>query len=310
MEGDYIIPIAWWVFDVIIAFTLIGGGAVLIELFAKRKARSYWLTWVLGAVVALAWVAVFYGSFLEPHTLTVAEHDIDLTDGETQGSARVIFLSDIHVGPYKHQAWVRRVAEAINDIEADMVLIAGDFVSNNTTEVEQLTPLQGVEHDVWAILGNHDFEGHKDPDAIAEKLQSFDVNLIRNTSVLIEGDGYEFNLVGVDDLWFSADVNGALDIADPELMTIMLVHNPDFILEERAHEADLVLSGHTHGGQIRLPGWGPVPPLPTKLGRVYDRGLFGFGNHNLLFITQGVGETGPRARLFAPPTIDILNISY
>lgn len=310
MEEATIIPIAWWVFDLIIAFMLIGGGAVLIELFAKRKARSFWLTWVLGATVVVAWLLVFYGSFLEPHALAVAETDIDLSDGEERGSVRVVFLSDIHVGPYKHENWVNRVVDEVNGIEADMVLIAGDFVSNNTKEVEKLAPIAGIRHKTWAILGNHDFEKGNDVDTIAETLQGWGVNMIRNASVPVEADGYRFNLVGVDDLWYTADTETALNEADPDLMTLMLVHNPDFILDERAHEADLVLAGHTHGGQIRIPGWGPLPPLPTKLGAAYDRGLFGFGNHNLLFITQGVGETGPRARLFAPPTIDILNITF
>jgi len=100
------------------------------------------------------------------------------------------------------------------------------------------------------------------------------------------------------------------DSFDQKIGTRQIPNSKSVILDPYAKEADLVISGHTHGGQIRLPGIGPVPPLPTKLGRAYDRGVFGFGEEGTLFITQGVGETGPRARLFARPTIDVLTIRY
>ena len=81
---------------------------------------------------------------------------------------------------------------------------------------------------------------------------------------------------------------------------IMLAHDPSVILENHARYPHLIVSGHTHGGQIRLPFIGPIGRLPTQLGRKYDQGLFAVDKDTTLAITRGVGESGARARLFAP----------
>ena len=87
-------------------------------------------------------------------------------------------------------------------------------------------------------------------------------------------------------------------------------HNPDAVLSEiTVEKADLVLSGHTHGGQIRLPWLGSISGMPNILGREYDLGLFDYQGTNLL-ISAGLGETGPRARLFNPPEIILLNLWF
>ena len=90
---------------------------------------------------------------------------------------------------------------------------------------------------------------------------------------------------------------------------ILIAHNPDAILYSNADRADLVIAGHTHGGQIRLPWIGSIARIPTILGNDYDKGLFEYGDQQL-FITSGVSETGPRARLFNPPVISVLTISF
>jgi predicted MPP superfamily phosphohydrolase len=102
------------------------------------------------------------------------------------------------------------------------------------------------------------------------------------------------------------DYKKAVANIDATAPQIVLSHTPDIILKNIA-SADLILSGHTHGGQIRLPGIGAIPEIPTFLGRQYDEGLFNLGDQQL-FITRGVGESGTRARLFCPPEISILTI--
>jgi predicted MPP superfamily phosphohydrolase len=90
---------------------------------------------------------------------------------------------------------------------------------------------------------------------------------------------------------------------------ILLSHNPDVILRDEHKRAALIISGHTHGGQFRLPLIGAIAPIPNELGRRYDRGIFTLDNGVILAITQGMGETMARARIFCPPEILMLKIN-
>ena len=116
-------------------------------------------------------------------------------------------------------------------------------------------------------------------------------------------------MAGIDDIWFGGSSKAALDGLTDEDMVILLAHNPDAVLFSETKVADLILSGHTHGGQIRLPLVGSLAHIPTVLGNTYDKGLFSLKDQ-WLFITSGVGEIGPRARLFNPPEIVLLNIVF
>ncbi len=310
MGDPTLIMVPWWIFDVAIVAMLVGGGASIVESIARiNNARS--IKWIAILVVAVVcWTAVFYGSFIEPKRLQVVERDIVLNESR-DNALTVAVLSDIHVGPYKNENWVEHVVSRVNELDVDIAWIPGDFVFGKTNEAKMLYPLKGLETETYVVMGNHDHE-FADVDVIDDTLNDLGMNVLRNEFVVFgsEYEGDALALVGLDDIWFSANPPKAFDGLVDDMPTAVLVHNPDFILDPYAERADLVISAHTHGGQIRLPIIGPVPPLPTKLGRQYDRGEFDFGDGGKLFITQGVGETGPRARLFARPTIDLMTIHY
>lgn len=304
-----IIGVAWWVFDICIFGGLIGIGVVCAELCARGHARRWtWLRSTSVLMLAAVWLVVFYGSFIEPKWLTVHEETIELaTDAPVRG--RVAVLSDIHVGPYKKEAWVRKVVERLNQTDVDMVLIAGDHVFSRTEQMEMLAPLADLRWPTYVVMGNHDQE-YADVDAIATQLEAWGIQVLRNQSTVVTfPDGGQVNLAGVDDVWFSFDPVQALQDIQEDLPTILITHNPDYILDPTSEHADLVVAGHTHCGQIRLPWIGAVPPLPTTLGRAWDCGLFSYTGGQL-WITPGVGETGPRARLFNPPQIDVLTLTF
>ncbi|HSD12490.1 MAG TPA: metallophosphoesterase, partial [Patescibacteria group bacterium] len=129
-------------------------------------------------------------------------------------------------------------------------------------------------------------------------------------SVPIAVDGAEIRLAGLDDVRYGhPDIDAALSGIAPGTPTILIVHNPDAASLAEARGVDLVLAGHTHGGQIRLPLLGPVPHMPITIGQQFDKGLFFYGPSRL-FITSGVGESGPRARLFDPPEISLLRVTF
>ncbi len=305
-----------FILEAVIWLFLIVGGAFFLELFVvwKEGKANAWKK-AVAIVLSLGLAVVFYGSFIESKLLTVKENSISLYSFEnsftTSGKMRVALMSDLHMGWWKDAEWAKQVVERVNGENPELVLIAGDFVLSKMKDADELGPLMDFNAPVYAVLGNHD---HKfaDANAVAAKLENLGITVLRNRHTRVKTKNGEFDLAGVDDVWFSADADRALPIESPGVPVVLLAHNPDIILDSATMErSDLVLSAHTHGGHIRLPFIGPVPPLPTKLGRYYDEGLFEVGKKGLkLFITTGVGESGVRARLFNPPKIDMLDIIW
>ena len=300
-----------YVFDAIIFVFLIAGGALLIETATQWKHLKHkQFRFVLALVVGLGWFTVFYGSFIEPKTLVVKSQDVYLSE-ETEHTLHALVVADFHVGPYKKTSWVRHVADKVNEQGADVVLIPGDFIFGKPEEVLMMQPMSIVDAPlgVYAVTGNHDYTGNR-IDYVVEFLERYGMEVLEDESVRIPVEGeQEMTIVGVSDLWFAGEMESAMDGVTKEEMSVLLSHNPDAVLYEDAGRADLVIAGHTHGGQIRLPFIGPVPPLPTELGRAFSKGLYDYVDQQL-FITSGVSETGPRARLFNPPEIVNLYIHY
>ena len=144
--------------------------------------------------------------------------------------------------------------------------------------------------------------------AIKKYLAEQNIRLLENSGEKIKIRGRGIYLGGTKE-YASRGENVALAFKDASRNEpkILLTHNPDVIYAAMKSGVDLVLSAHTHGGQVRLPLYGPVISPPTELGRYFDKGFFRFGNTQL-FITSGIAETGARARLFNPPEIVILNL--
>lgn len=300
-----------WSFDIIIFTFLIGGGAFLIEVVTDwpRYKRHSFVLGIIGAL-AVGWVTIFYGSFIEPRLLVVREEAIELND-DAQTQIRVGIVADFHVGPYKKSDWVKYVVDELMAESPEMILIPGDFIFNSDQDIEYLAPLSGLSAPlgVYAVMGNHDYSHGADP-AVIQAVKDAGITMLDNESVTVDIDGRSLVIAGLADLWFAADVAPTVEGLKDDQHVILLSHNPDIVLDDRVAVADLVVSGHTHGGQIRLPLIGPVPPLPTKLGRAFDQGLFQYSDTQQLFITSGVGETGPRARLFNPPELNLITLSF
>ncbi len=295
-------------FDLAIAAVL--AGVPLLLFWLRSRPEHLRGTGVLAHIAPLlvfGWLVVFYGSFVEPNLLVTREYAVHVGDGSRM--LRIAVVSDTHLGYHHHEAWLRRVVHATNAVEPDLVLLAGDFVSN-AAGMEQLAPLRDLrsEYGTFAVLGNWDYRvGAVD---VRHAIERYGVEVLTNESIVLEVDGEPLRLIGLDDLWYGApDWDAALTERKEGEATVLLAHEPDFVRAAEVHNIDLVVAGHTHGGQIRLPFIGPVGPLPTTLGRSFDQGLFSVGP-TTLFITPGVGTSGTRARLFAPPEISLLTITF
>lgn len=299
-----------WVFDTIIFCFLLSTEVLLIELFFQEKQKKNRKRRVAFLFLSLAWLIVFYGSFVEPRMLVINHQQIFLSHQETK-PLRVAVVSDFHLGPYKSVSWVQKVVKKINTLEPDAVFLLGDFIYADGEEIEALFPLKDLQArlGVYAVLGNHDYKNEAQ-DQVLAFFEHQHIPVLQNMSVPVSFEGKDFQLVGVNDLWYDGDVFAAFAKIDKTLSTLLLSHNPDVVLYASAAWADLVISAHTHGGQIRLPFLGSLRRVPTLLGRAYEEGWFSFWGHQQLLITSGVGESGPRARLFNPPEILFLDIFF
>ena len=256
---------------------------------------------VIGVLFALSWAVIFYGSFIEPRFLVVQETPVVLA--EEGRELRIAVASDFHVGVYKREDWVARVVKTIQAEAPDLILLPGDFVVGEAPEIRYLEPLKDLSAPlgVFAVIGNHDYKEKKEL-GVKQALQDLGVTILDNERIALTKDGRDFVLAGVSDIWNDGDTYRTLAGLEPEETVILVAHNPDAVFSPNSSLADLIIAAHTHGGQIRLPWIGPIPQIPDALGQAFDRGFFpAEGDRPNLFITSGVSETGPRARLFVPP---------
>lgn len=271
-----------------------------------------WLGWRLArgrrrwfASVALATCLLFaWARFVEPQLIRVKE----TTLAGTGGQARIVLVSDVHLGVYKDPRFLGRVAERINALQADAVVIAGDFTYEPQEDAlpRMFAPLARLKMPVYAVLGNHDQQA-PGPDidhALREALSAHGVQVIEGRSI----DLPRFRLAGLGDRWAQRDDAGFLRAAPAPLPTLVLTHNPDSAIQLDPTDARLVLAGHTHGGQIRIP-WLYRHAIPSRYG--FDRGeqwLQTPRGRVRVYTTVGLGEIGLPMRLFNPPTIDVLDL--
>ena len=223
---------------------------------------------------------------------------------------RVVLLSDIHIaGPDMPPSRLRRIVDQVNGLKPDAVLIAGDFVSDKTLATrrypagEGLRPLAALRarHGVYAVLGNHDH--WRGATEVSAALKAAGVRLLVNESATIGG----MRLGGVDDDFTDhADVGATVAAMSAEKGAgVLLSHSPD-VGPRTARNVTLILAGHTHCGQIRLPVIG-APNYESKYGDRFSCGLITEGSRRIL-VTGGVGTSVLPLRLGAAPELWLLTL--
>lgn len=257
-----------------------------------------------------------YGRFIEPHRLVVKSHKIDLTEQGTTRSTpnlRIALFSDTHFGIFPNAPPMQKIVNRINALEnIDAVLIAGDLTYYPTDDqiAQQISELSNLERPVFAVLGNHDV-GLPGPDLGTPVIRALDragVTLVENRAFPLEGKKNVF-MAGTSDLWQRRqNFNFSNNLPD-DATTILLTHNPDTALTvPDEFNYDLMLAGHTHGGQIRLPII-YKQMIPTEW--PFDIGLHSYpseAGEKAVFVTPGTGMVGLPFRFMMPPRIDVLSI--
>ena len=232
-------------------------------------------------------------------------------------------MSDFHHSLVVSAEYLSECVELANREKPDLIALTGDFITGRENSdawlgmslrqidgylkkcIEVLGALR-APHGVFAVLGNHD--GWFDIDKVAEAIGQTDWRLLRDEHQVVDVGGAGLQVVGLRDLMCeSIDLDRAFHRVDTTHPTVVLMHNPDLFAEVAARRPDLILAGHTHGGQVSLPFIGP-PIVPSIYGARYASGLFQLGRARM-YVNRGLGTILPPIRFRASPEISIFTLT-
>lgn len=265
----------------------------------------------LGAAVASerplrALAQVAREAFAESNTLTVERMTIYLKRlPPALDGFRIAQLSDIHHSPFTSLDFIRNAVETANNLKPDMFVLTGDFVSHETEYIAPMAELMGdlkAEFGTYACLGNHDH--WTDADLVTDLLRGEGVTVLNNEGLELKARGASFWLAGVDDLMAGkTDVRAAMRGSLEEEMKILLAHNPAVLRRAARWNVDLMLSGHTHGGQVKIRD----EESRILQSRKMKSGLYRRQNTQV-YITRGIGTVVVPFRYQCPPEISLLEL--
>jgi predicted MPP superfamily phosphohydrolase len=282
------------------------------SLFSRRN-------FLIGAAVASGGLALYSNE--------ISRHEIETTQRTflirhlppAFDGFRIVQISDLHLDQYTEDYFLKEIIARVNALTPDLVLVTGDFCSRGPLPVKFGLPsakrcaelLTGITcPQRFGILGNHD--AAVGPRQIRTYLENNNTPVLVNQYVPIERHGQRFWLAGLDDCLSG---HPDLDLAIPparlleDAPLILMAHEPDYVQNIAAHarggEVDLVFSGHTHGGQVRLPGGKPLLLPPG--GMHYPEGHYLVGPTQL-YVNRGIGTVGVPFRLNCPPEITVATL--
>jgi hypothetical protein len=257
-------------------------------------------------------------SLYEPHETVISQVGVTLKRLPSAfDGIRIAQLSDIHFNSFMTAGHLDRVIELTNALRPDLVILTGDFVTaashrrERIARAEQAWPCANVLRRIqapsgcFAVLGNHDYE--TDANVVTEALSvGSRIQVLRNQAIAFEKDGARMWLAGIDNVTRRrAKPDEALRSVPRQECTVVAVHEPDFADEMLKYPVDFQMSGHSHGGQIRLPGVGALYLPPW--GRKYPLGHYEIGEFQL-YTNRGIGVLGLPMRFMCPPEITIFTL--
>jgi len=278
-----------------------------------RLSRRRFLGLSAGAVGG----AALYSGEIARHELSVEEHTIHLARlPDPFRGMRIVQISDFHYAEFTEAFFLREMVRRVNQLRADMVLLTGDFISYGPLPhsfarramhgcAEILSKIECRL--IYASLGNHDeVIGAR---YVTGPLQEHGIPVLLNESLALERDGKRLWLAGLGSV---CEDDSRPDKAIPKAVVsggeagIVMAHEPDILEEIAKYNVDLMLSGHTHGGQVRFP---LMPPLGLpEYGKLYVEGLFRHGPTQL-YVNRGIGAVGLPFRLNCPPEITVITLA-
>lgn len=275
--------------------------------------RRAFLTGAGAAALGLGIYAGTYGR----HQLEVTHRSFALRDlPDAFVGMRLAQISDIHLEEFTEPSYLERVVQQVNALQPEMVLLTGDFVSRGPGPHSVSVRAAGLAAEILstlhaprvAILGNHDVGVNAD--LVIHELESHGTPVLVDSYMPLDRRGDRLYLCGSDDAGTRTPDPSRAIPRDPRAPVIYLVHEPDYVEIFRKHPrfplVDLMLSGHTHGGQMKIPLLGPMvlPPM----GKLYVEGHYQIG-HMQLYVNRGIGTVGVPMRWNCPSEITQITLT-
>lgn len=269
--------------------------------FARRQAETPLRAFALNLSAAAR------SALSEPFRLTVEHQPIYLPRlPRAFDGFRIVQLSDIHHSPFTSVKQIERAVETANSLQPDMIALTGDYVSKERRYAAPCAELLGTlkaRYGVFAVLGNHDH--WTDAALITDLFRAEGITMLVNQGMHFEKDGAAFWLAGVDDTMVGLeDLSLALAGSSEDEMKLLLAHNPVILRKAARASVDLVLSGHTHGGQVNLRSEQSESERPR---RRLLKGLARQGETQI-YITRGLGTVVLPVRFGCPPEVSLLEL--
>ncbi|MEI6045647.1 MAG: metallophosphoesterase [Chloroflexota bacterium] len=285
------------------------------------RTKLRWLGLASGGTTLFGGLALAYAHYLEPYWLQENHYRVSLSGKAGAKSAwqgyRVAFLSDLHIAPQEEPLnTLTRAFERTLALRPDLVVLGGDYFSRgqwNPALSRLISPLTHSGLLVVAIMGNHDYFGRRcDPERIIDNLHQLGVKVLRNQALQVYSRGEYRWIVGLDDHHRGEPnlTEATEKLAPGERPLLVVSHNPDYVSELPPNYTELVLSGHTHGGQVNP----MLPPFHKRFNWIrytysshrtrYPVGWYTIKG-NRLYVSRGLGLSGLRLRFNSRPELTI-----
>ncbi len=272
-----------------------------------KRERKKWTRrdWLFRGSYLSAAGAFAYGSLFERLHIVLERVTCPLPERFAHlDGMRIAFMADFHFDDFGNEKMLHRVVKTVNDESVDLVVLGGDYISNDPAYLEPLGEILEnlrARLGIFGILGNHEY--HYDRGKALHILGNKGVRFLLNEVEEFEG----FSLIGQDSAWEGVPfIEGSLSRAPKDKPVIVAWHEPDSFDFYQDPGVVLQLSGHTHGGQICVPFFGPL--LLPPLGKKYSAGLYQDGERHL-YVTRGIGTLNIPARFLCPPEVTILTLA-
>jgi len=257
--------------------------------------------------LALNLTHVARAAITEPYMLTIEHERIELSRlPKAFESFRIVQLSDIHHGPFSDPSQIERAVDTANRLQPDIIALTGDYISKERHYAAPCAEMLGrlrARFGVYAVLGNHDH--WVDAALITDLFRAEGITMLVNQGMRFELNGSAFWLAGVDDTMVGLeDISLALAGSREDEMKLLLAHNPIVLRRAARADVDLVLSGHTHGGQVALRS---EPSASGGPRRRFLKGLGRFGNTQI-YVNRGLGTVVLPIRYGCPPEVSLLEL--
>ena len=284
------------------------------ENMEKMSRRSFLKKGLLlgGGLLSVPPLSYGYATWIEPHWLQVERIPLSFpTLPEGFKGLRIVQFSDLHFGFHMDVKQLTSVAEVILAEQPDIVCFTGDLVDyaigQHGQEIRDVLRTIKATFGCYAVLGNHDYYG--DVEEVADVLEGGGFRCLRNKGMRIQKGNQSIWIAGVEDMWEGVpDLKVAIQSVKKEEWVLLLSHAPDFADVAAGEAVHLQISGHSHGGQVRLPFIGPLASVPY--GVKYPSGLYHVGKNNslTLYTNRGIGVSVRPIRFMCRPEITVFTL--